>query len=574
MPQSKTNRPLSSIKPEEYPTLSREAVGALKFNWRKANAKDDWTKGGSLSEAWDRSTGWPYWKKPTYDSDYGMRVVAKIAQEVPAWREIVGQTAGKLVDRWPLYASWFDWVEETGLDPNVGRYPYFYYKHMIPPGFAGVYNAPGYMGNGLNTAIAELPASIFAGSRMKPIAEHPYYPQHAPAVAAEPMVGRRINHDPIYGNGSSNMNYKGYFAHSILQAYVMTGDQRFREPYELVYDDKIRYTYSVEQVVDTMCTQHLGDVDENGSPLIYGIDCEVGKMFPVCVSVGGLAAHLHDKLFGTKYRAGYDRWLVWAKDNITGGQTEPEGPFAWCAGYYDRDIPYCMSEPEQQLGLFYTFPALQISPVDPEYATRIYESGMKNMGYEDDNGLRMKWPDEVVTPLVVDDRIGTAGALALAHELNDTERLAGLRQWYESQCEPTYKDGEFYFGFNAGESWPRGIPNAWATLSYIGDAGSFRRLYNEVNLEKFEQPTVEGVDYPNLAVRQAFYDAEADVLVFGTTPGVGRRGGATTFRVKNLALTTSHEVIIDGHPHTDYLETGPGQITVRTTIDDHTFVIR
>src|SRR5271156_6188271 len=77
--------PLESIKPDNYPRLSREGLGALKFNWRKANVKDDWTKGGRLSDAWDRVSGWPYWKKPSYDLDYCMRIVAKIAQEIPAW---------------------------------------------------------------------------------------------------------------------------------------------------------------------------------------------------------------------------------------------------------------------------------------------------------------------------------------------------------------------------------------------------------------------------------------------------------------------------------------------------------
>ena len=75
--------PLTSVQPDDYPRLSREGLGALKFNWRKANVKDDWTKGGSLSHAWDRVTGWPYWKKPSYDLDYGMRVLAKSPRRFP-----------------------------------------------------------------------------------------------------------------------------------------------------------------------------------------------------------------------------------------------------------------------------------------------------------------------------------------------------------------------------------------------------------------------------------------------------------------------------------------------------------
>src|SRR5258706_7742478 len=172
MAGARSQVPLSAVKPETYPMLSREAGGILKFAWRKARGEDDWTKGGFLSEAWDRTTGWPYWKKPTYDMDYMTRVIAKIAQEIPAWREICADTVDKYTMRWPLYASWFDWVEEKGLDPKAGRYPLFYYRHLIPPGFAGIYNTPGYAGNGLNTAFDEVLASIFVAPRKSPPAQH------------------------------------------------------------------------------------------------------------------------------------------------------------------------------------------------------------------------------------------------------------------------------------------------------------------------------------------------------------------------------------------------------------------
>ena len=561
--------PLMSVQPDDYPRLSREGLGALKFNWRKANVKDDWTKGGSLSHAWDRVTGWPYWKKPSYDLDYGMRVLAKIAQEVPAWREVVGESAGLLVSRMPQYAAWFDWVEEVGHDPNQRHYSYLQYRSLIPPGFAGVYNSPGYIGNGLNTHLDEIEASLMLATRRTPRAEHPYYPQHSPAV------GRRFDPDPIYANGSSNMMYKGYFAHQLMLGYLMTGDDRFLEPQHLVYDDEIQYDYSVTDIVRIMCEQHLGDVDENGSPLLPGIDCEVGKMFPVCVTVGGLAAHLHDEVFGTRYRQGYDRWLGWAKDNIVGGNTEPDGGFAWCAPYYDRDIPYCMSEPYQQLGPFFIGPAMQLLPVEPAFATRIYEGMIKNFGRVDDDGLHIVWPPAVVG---TDDRIdpaSTSGALTYAREIGDVERAEALEQWMNTQGGAAYDNGEFYFTYGLEEEWPRGIPNAWATLGYIGGAGSLRRMYNELNLEKFGQPTLEGVDYPGVNVSQASYDAGKDALVVSISPGTARVGSITTFRVTHYPYgDRGHQVLIDGKEHDDWSDAGPGEIVVRTTVDDHTFVIR
>ena len=575
----RTKTPLSQVKPEAYPLLSREAVGGLKFIWRKANVDDDWGLGGAMSEAWDRVTGFPYWHKPTYDCDYSMRLVGLLAQELPAWREVTAQAADALVSRFPQHAAWYDWVEEKGLDSNKDRYPLFYYKHLIPPGFAGVYNAPGYCGNGFSSMTDEIFASIYVVPRRKPLATTPYYPKHDGCevhtnTVDGPRNGRQYNPDPIYGNGSSNMMYKGYFAHSLMMAHIISGDQKYLEPQHLVYDDKIQYRYTCEQIIATMNEQHQGGLDENGSPLIYGIDCEVGKVFPVCVSVGGLAANMYDKLFGTYYRKGYDDWLVWAKDGVTGGADDPEGPFTWCAPYFDRDIPYAMKEPEQQMGAFFIYPALQIAPVDPGYALRIYEGMCRNYGVQEDDGWHLNWPKELTTPLVLEDRVAMAGAFAFAHEFNDVERLEGMRQWMEARYEPTFKDGEFYYTFGLEESWPRGIPNVWATMGHVGEAGAMRRMYNEPNMEKFGQPTVTGVDYPNLAIRQAYYDAEKDALVVGTTTGVGRTGSRTTFKVTNLDVNTEHEVLIDGSPSDNWSATSPGEIVVQTAIGDHTFVIR
>ena len=50
-----------------YPSLSDEARGVLKFLWRKSHVKDDWTKGGEISDAWDRWSIFPWYMYPRYD---------------------------------------------------------------------------------------------------------------------------------------------------------------------------------------------------------------------------------------------------------------------------------------------------------------------------------------------------------------------------------------------------------------------------------------------------------------------------------------------------------------------------
>ena len=65
----------------------------------------------------------------------------------PAWREGCAEIIELMLQRNTQYAAWFDLVEQKGLDPNRGHYPYDYYDKNMPPGWAGVYNAPGYYGN-------------------------------------------------------------------------------------------------------------------------------------------------------------------------------------------------------------------------------------------------------------------------------------------------------------------------------------------------------------------------------------------------------------------------------------------
>ena len=57
-----------------YPSLSDEARGVLKFLWRKSHVKDDWTKGGEISDAWDRWSIFPWYMYPRYDLEWSTRV--------------------------------------------------------------------------------------------------------------------------------------------------------------------------------------------------------------------------------------------------------------------------------------------------------------------------------------------------------------------------------------------------------------------------------------------------------------------------------------------------------------------
>jgi hypothetical protein len=539
-----------------YPSLSDQARGVLKFLWRKSHVKDNWAKGGEISDAWDRWSIFPWYMYPRYDLEWSTRVAAKIAQEIPAWREGCAEIIDLMLQRNTQYAAWFDLVEQKGFDPNRGHYPYDYYDKNMPPGWAGVYNAPGYYGNGLATKVPPKEARRTS----------PYTQPHSPAV------GRTYNPDPIYGNGGSYMMGKGYLLNIIALYEFVCGSTKYDEPIELVYDDTIKFKYTQLEMAKVLYDQFTAPVDEGGSDLTPGIDCEVGKVFPWCVGVGGLGMKMTDKIHNTNLQTGYYRWLDWAKKNLVGGAKGPDEPYEWASIYYDRDIPYNMNGPKHQIPGNWFCCAYQYWPDDQTLARRLYAGAKKKfMVKEPDGSAHINFPAELGSG---EDLVGFGAAAACAWEFGDLDTHAQLMTWANNRYQPTAKDGEFYYQFGLDEPWPRGWPNDWLLMSVAGGQGSWYRLYNEPNLKKFHQPTLHGVDYPTVSVAQACYDEGLAALMVAISPGEDTKVGSnTTFKVTNLP-GAERKVLQDGAPFGGWKAIGDGEIEVTTTVDRHTFVIR
>lgn len=553
-----------------YPSLTEEALGQLKLAWRLAHERDDWTKGGRISDGFDRWSGYPYMAKFTYDLTYAVRMLAKMAQATPAWREVYVDAGDRFASRMTQFAGWYDWVEQKGLDPNRASYPYLYYRHTMPPGMAGVYNAPGYAGNGLQTYMPGLLQSlVIAPADPNPV--HPYFYPHSPAAS-----GRVYDPDPVYANGSSNMMYRGYFLEQLAHLRRISGDLKYDAPLDLVYDDKIRYQYSAEQIAAGLAEQLRAPMDANGSSLRFGIDCEVGKVFPACVSVGGLGMLLYDQVHGTDFVGAYEEWLDFAKDAFIAGDPDEDGYFRWQTIYYDRDINYPMNRPETQFPLFAAIVAHQVSVFDRPWAERVYEGVLRYHGRQEaDGSLRIVLPKEIVGPADIHDLWATVACLACAHEFGDDERVGQFMSWMDQRYQPTYENGEFYWWFGVDEAWPRGIPNHWAALSLIGGPGDFARMYRDGDMRRFDEPTVTGIDYPAVTVRQAYWDRDRSILSVGTCRGSDDipAGSPTAFQISQLS-SLDCEITCDGEAFADWSPGSSGEITIRTTVDDHLFLVR
>lgn len=111
-------------------------------------------------------------------------------------------------------------------------------------------------------------------------------------------------------------------------------------------------------------------------------------------------------------------------------------------------------------------------------------------------------------------------------------------------------------------------------VSEVGQGGDWARAFEVPHMDKFDAPTVEGVDFPSLGIRQAWNDVESGTLYVGTyasTPD--RRGAETSWQVTNLPNPDDVFVICDGQPFERFEAEGPGTIRINTDIDSHQFHI-
>lgn len=98
--------------------------------------------------------------------------------------------------------------------------------------------------------------------------------------------------------------------------------------------------------------------------------------------------------------------------------------------------------------------------------------------------------------------------LQIAGEFAGEEIKSRLWAAAEPHIEPTWdrQSGEFTLGFGLDEPHPRGQWNARCMAGWVCTPGAWSRLFNEPNLRKFDEPTVEDVDFPRIALSEARWD--------------------------------------------------------------------
>ena len=268
-------------------------------------------------------------------------------------------------------------------------------------------------------------------------------------------------------------------------------------------------------------------------------------------------------MYGTELFAAFERWWDYARSNyvpIQDGRVNGRMTM-----YYDPLVPaHHWGDHEAMIKLG---PAQFILPFMPDDARVLFDSGIEQLGWRDTGPISLGESQFNV--------FDSAYAMFLAKEFGDRSLYAKVKGFAEDNNEPTWDEGtgEFWWAYGLDEPVPRGQLNAAAAMAEANSPGGWAGLFNANKLTKFVEPTVTGVDFPNVCLSQAQYDVQRRLLAIATDAGLPNAAGKpTSFRINNLPLG-KFTVEVDGHASSDW-RVVDDEIEVSTTIGAHTFLVR
>ncbi len=207
--------------------------------------------------------------------------------------------------------------------------------------------------------------------------------------------------------------------------------------------------------------------------------------------------------------------------------------------YYDPTIDYHHVVPIKHGGVLLAY---YLAPQRPAEARALFDAACAQMGLLD-----------LAPPLSPLHPRSAAGALHLAKEWGLGNLADALQTAADEHYQPSWDHdrGELTWGFGLDEPHPRGQYNGTMAAAEAMSQNAWWRLANAGPGERFDEPTVEGVDFPTLTVTQAFWDAANNELYVSTAPmNEDVVGQPTSFRVTQLPARAWTVDTLEGPPAT------------------------
>jgi hypothetical protein len=494
------------------PELSARTRGWLQFLHRKAVTPDDWSRQGEPHEWWDNKSTPPVLSFHRFDLIESTYALNLMADITPAWREVYSDILDRLVMRYPTFWGASDWLTQFGEDPDRENYPEDWYKTWIPDHLRGNYDTPGWTANGI-----------------------------------EPWG---LAPDPIGAPG--NLFFRGNLSLMLSAHLYVSGDRKWNQPFDVTGHEDATFSWTHDRVVDYLTSDWANRPE--------GPHCENTKIWPFCLTMAGLGLKQYDTMLGGNQHDVFNEWLDFARANYM--SVTDTGGLDWLVAYYDPIINYMhKGGPSSGLGM-----AFYLLPQDRKLAEIMYHAAIDKIGWNNPSKPVRSLPDPRQLLLGV----------VLSREFGDQTTHAHLSEFVEQHYEPAFdKDtGEFGWGFQFDEPYPRGQLNALLIMAETGRENAWWNVYNRPNLSKFDEPTLEGVDYPALGISRAIYYANASVLHVSTCAGTpGHQGEKTSFRITALPDNAQIRVRCNGQEFEHWTRLSPTSIGIDSQIAERSFDI-
>jgi Linalool dehydratase/isomerase len=506
------------------PELSDEAMGWLAHVHRKTRLPGTWRRDETVHEAWDTRSFRPTMWYPRYELTWLTWGTGLMAETTPAWRDGYATVLGYASKRYTEYHALNEWIEQRGPDPQRGSYPAAM-DRALPVGMKGRYDLPGWAANG-----------------------------RAPFV---------YDPDPLRGAGHFNLMYKGYmnYVHSMYRH--VAGDASLERGYDVTYDATLSWHTTQRELNALLASQWKSHE--------AGIACEVVKIYPWCNALSGAGVQLYDRLAGTAYSDSFTPWLNYLRTKLVTFDANRRATNL--VGYYDDEIQGGLVDPGMQSGVNWIVTTWTGLPTDSSLFTTLYDGAMDLLYRRQADGSAMI-RGGTYTDAASD--IATGLGAAVAAELGDTDRASALRAYVDAKYAPTWdrERAEFFYTFGLDEPWPRGQMNAWVMPArLVHRSGMWRALFQSPDTRRHTEPTLTGVDFPRLRVRQAWYDRSAQVLRIAlTSPFSELRGRPTSVTIANLEPGARYAVRKDGVAQ-EHVTDSRAQLELSTTYGAQTFEI-
>ena len=269
----------------------------------------------------------------------------------------------------------------------------------------------------------------------------------------------------------------------------------------------------------------------------------------------GLGLRLYDKIFATDHHSAYRRWWKYAGENYLAWNDT--GPMS-ADLYYDPVVDEHVGH--SPFGLI--IPAWYFAPQDTEVASTAWKM-MASMA-----GVFNEGP---ITGLDEPER--ATMFLQLCGEFADEDTKRRIWAEAEQHIEPLWDKarGEFTLGLKLNEAHPRGQLNARIMAGWVCTPGAWSKIFNEPNLSKFNEPTVEGVDFPRVSLSVAQWDGqELSIAAQGQNASI--TGSTTTVKITNINAEENWS-IPDSYRGRASLSREKGYLELKFIVDNEIVVV-